>query len=71
MALIEHTTSERMSREAAAARLRELADQLARHNEVSFLRDGREITVAVPDQVEFTFEVELGEENELEVEITW
>jgi amphi-Trp domain-containing protein len=71
MALIDHTTSERMPREAAAARLRELADQLARHNEVSFLRDGREITVAVPDQVELSFEVELGEENELEVEITW
>lgn len=71
MALIDHTTSEGMSREAAADRLRELADQLSRHNEVSFVRDGREITVSVPDEVEFTFEVELGEDNEIEVEISW
>ncbi len=71
MGLIEHTTSERMSREAAAERLRLLADELARHNEVSFVRDGRQVTVAVPDEVELTLEVELGDENEIEVELTW
>jgi amphi-Trp domain-containing protein len=71
MALIEHTTSERMSREAAAARLRQLADELARQNEISFVRDGRQFTVAVPDEVELKLEVEVGEENEIEVELTW
>lgn len=71
MALIEHTTSARMSREAAADRLRQLADELARHNEVTFVQEGREFTVAVPDDVEFKLEVEVGEENELEIEICW
>lgn len=71
MNLIEHTTSERMTREAAAQRLRDLADELARHNEVTFIRDGREITVAVPDEVEVKLEVEVGEENEIEIEIAW
>lgn len=71
MTLIEHTSSERMTREAAAQRLRDLADELARHNEVTFIRDGRQVTVAVPDEVEVSLEVEIGEENEIEVEITW
>lgn len=69
---IEHSHEERMSREAAAGRLRALADELARHNEVSFVRDGRRFTVAVPDEVTFTLEVELGDdEREIEVELTW
>lgn len=71
MALIEHTTSERMPREAAAKRLRQLADELARQNEVSFVRDGRQFTVAVPDEVVFTLEVEVGKDSEFEVELTW
>ncbi|MEX0658590.1 MAG: amphi-Trp domain-containing protein [Egibacteraceae bacterium] len=71
MALIEHTSSERMTREAAAQRLRDLADELARHNEITFTRDGREISVAVPDEVELKLEIEVGEESEIEVEITW
>jgi amphi-Trp domain-containing protein len=71
MALIEHSESQRMSREAAAERLRQLADELARHNEVTFVREGRQFTVAVPDEVELTVEVEVGEENEIEVELTW
>lgn len=71
MTLIEHTQSERMTREAAAQRLRDLADELARHNEVTFVRDGRQVTVSVPDEVAVTLEVEIGEENEIEVEITW
>ena len=71
MALIEHTSSARMTREEAAQRLRDLADELARHNEVSFVRDGRQFTVAVPDEVELKLEVEVGEKNEIEVELTW
>lgn len=71
MTLIEHARSERMTREAAAQRLRDLADELARHNEVTFVRDGRQVTVAVPAEVAVTLEVEVGEESEIEVEITW
>lgn len=72
MGLIEHTTKERLAREAAAERLRQLADQLSRHNEVAFSRDGLPYRVEVPDEVELTLEVEIGEEkSEIEVEIEW
>ena len=71
MALLEHSSEERMRREDAAQRLRELADELSRQNEVSFLRDGVRFTVAVPDEVTLAVEVEVGEENEIELEIRW
>jgi amphi-Trp domain-containing protein len=70
--LIEHTSEERIGREAAAARLRELADQLARHNEVAFVREGIRYSVKVPDEVTFSLEVEVGDDgSEIEVEISW
>jgi amphi-Trp domain-containing protein len=72
MELIEHTTTERLRREEAAARLRELADQLARQNEVRFEVDGRRYTVPVPDEVTLSVEIEVGaEESEIEVELRW
>ena len=58
-----------MTREQAAAKLRDLADSLAKHNSVEFARDGGRITVAVPDQVNLT--VEVGESNEVEIELSW
>ena len=60
-----------LSREAAAARLRQLADQLARHNQIEFTRNGTRYSVAVPDEVTLKVEVEIGEENEIEFELTW
>lgn len=73
MELFEIDDARRMSREEAAARLRALADALARNNSVEFERAGRRITVRIPDQVDLKVEVELGDEgeNELEVELTW
>ena len=71
MDLFEIDDSQRMSREDAAARLRALADVLARNNSVEFQRDGRRITVRVPDEVNLKVEVELGDDNELEIELTW
>lgn len=72
MALIEHESEETLSREEAAARLRDLADQLARHNGYTFERDGVRTTVEVPDQVTLSVEVEVGAEgSEIEVEISW
>jgi amphi-Trp domain-containing protein len=71
MDLFEIDDTQRMGREAAAARLRELADAIARNNSVEFQRDGRRITVRVPDEVNLKIEVELGDENELEIELTW
>ena len=71
MELFETDDKQTMSREAAAARLREIADMLARNNQIELEREGRRITVSVPDEVELSVEVEVGEENELEIEISW
>jgi len=71
MDLFEIDNTERMSREAAAAKLHALADALARHNSVEFQRGGKNITVSIPAEVELKIEVELGEENELEIELNW
>ena len=60
-----------MTREEAAARLRALADSLAKHNSVEFSRVGGRVTVAVPDEVRLKVEVELGDDNEIEIELTW
>ena len=69
--LLEVTESQRLSREDAAARLRSLADQLSRHNQVEFTRDGVRYTAKVPDEVELTVEIELGDDNEIEIELSW
>ena len=69
--LIETETSEVLRREEVAARLRELADQLSRHNQVAFTREGLRYTVDVPDQVTLKVEIEVGEESEIEIEISW
>lgn len=71
MDLFEIDETQRLRREEAAARLHALADALARHNEIEFQREGRRITVDVPDEVDLKIEVELGEERELEIELTW
>jgi amphi-Trp domain-containing protein len=71
MDLFEIDESRRMSREDAAARLRDLANALAKNNSVEFERGGNRITVRVPDEVNLKVEVELGDENELEIELTW
>jgi amphi-Trp domain-containing protein len=71
MDLFDIDDTERMSREDAAARLRALADALSSNNSVEFQRDGRRITVRVPDEVNLKVEVELGDDNELEIELTW
>lgn len=72
MELVEIKQSERVQREQAAARLRELADQLSRHNDVEFARDGVTFKMRVPDEVELKIELEIGDDgSELEIELTW
>ena len=72
MELIEHTTQERLRREEAAKRLHMLADELTRQNELSFVREGLRFTVGVPDDVVFSLEVEVGDdESEIEIELKW
>jgi amphi-Trp domain-containing protein len=72
MDLIEVTEESTLRREAAAARLRALADQLSRHNEVAFVREGVRYSVKVPDEVRLSVEIEIGDdESEIEVELRW
>lgn len=72
MSEIEISREQQMSREEAAALLRDIADQLARHNQVDLVREGNKVSVAVPDQVSVEVEVELGPDgNQLEIEIEW
>jgi amphi-Trp domain-containing protein len=72
MALIEIETKRTLSREEAAAWLRELADSLDRHNDVEFEREGVRYEVAVPDELEMEIELEIGEDGtELEIEFHW
>ena len=72
MELIEHTSEERLGREAAAQRLRELADELSRHNEVPFVREGVRYSVKVPSEITYRLEIEVDENgSEIEVELKW
>jgi amphi-Trp domain-containing protein len=71
MDLFEIDDTQRLRREDAAARLHALANALARNNAVEFQRGGHRITVRVPDEVNLKVEVELGDDNELEIELTW
>lgn len=69
--LLEIEETHKLRREEAAAKLRNLADQLSRHNQVEFVRDGTRYTVRVPDDVELKFEIEIGDSTEIEIEISW
>jgi amphi-Trp domain-containing protein len=71
MDLFEMDDTQTLTREEAAVRLHALADSLAKHNSIEFSRDGGRVTVAVPDEVRLKVEVELGESNEVEIELTW
>ena len=72
MDLLEIEDSRRLRREEAAAWLHQLADSLARHNEIEFMRDGLRYRVAVPDEVELEVELEVeDDETKLEIELHW
>jgi amphi-Trp domain-containing protein len=72
MDLIEIKRRERLSREAAAERLRMLADSLARHNELEFAEGATRFRVDVADEVELEVELEVGSDGaELEIELKW
>ena len=71
MDLFDIDDTQHLRREEAAPRLHALADALASNNSVEFQREGRRITVRIPDEVNLKVEVELGDDNELEIELTW
>ena len=69
--LIEITTESVMRREQVAARFHQLADQIGRHNQIEFVREGIRISARIPDEVTLKLEIELGEESEIEIELSW
>ena len=70
--IFEVEQKETLSREEVAARLRNLADMLARHNDIEFERGGVRFKVKVPDQVHLKLELEIeSDERELEIELSW
>lgn len=70
--LFEHQVKVELGREEAAQRLRELADAIARHNEVSYVQNNKTVRIDVPDRVQLKVEFERGEdESEIEIEISW
>lgn len=72
MDLIEIEEKRNLTREEAADVLRQVADQLSRHNELEFNREGRTWKIDVPKQVELEIEVEIGDDgSSLEIEINW
>ena len=72
MDIFEVEQKERLGREEVAARLRNLADMLERHNDIEFERGGMRFTVHVPDEIELKLELEVeSDKRELEIELTW
>lgn len=71
MELIEIEDEHRVTREEAAKWLHRLADSLERHNEVEFVREGLRMRIDVPSEVTMEVELELGDENSLEIELSW
>lgn len=70
--LLEFSETMRLSREDAAKRLHEIADSLARHNKLTFDREGMKYTVDVPKEIELEIELEMGGDGtELEIELRW
>jgi amphi-Trp domain-containing protein len=64
---------ETLSRDEAATRLRRIANLLSgSEEEVEFERGEMTFKLAVPEQVQWKVELEIGgEENELEIELKW
>jgi amphi-Trp domain-containing protein len=72
MDIFEIKQKETASRDEVAERLRNLADMLARHNDLEFDRGGVHFTVHIPDQLQLKVELEVEtDERELEIELTW
>ena len=72
MDLLEIKKRERLPREVAAERLRALADDLARHNQLEFSEGSSRLRVKVADEVELEVELEISDDGvELEIELHW
>ena len=61
-----------MSREEAARRLHAIADELASNNGLQVTREGKRLSIRVPDEVQLSVEIEQdGDGMEIEIEIGW
>jgi amphi-Trp domain-containing protein len=70
--LLELKEKVSLSREDAAARLREIADELASGNDIVLERDHLRFVAKVPDRVELKIEFEVEDDgSEFEIELTW
>jgi amphi-Trp domain-containing protein len=70
--LIELKEKTTLRREEAAARLREIADELASGNDIVWQQDNMRIVAKVPDEVHLKVEFEIDDDgSELELELTW
>jgi amphi-Trp domain-containing protein len=63
MNLVEFDEQRTLRREEAAARLHEIADALASNNAFELERNGRRVTVHVPDEVVLSIEFEAGDDG--------
>src|ERR1700744_4843658 len=72
MELLELKEKSTLAREAAAARLHAIADELASGNDVVIERGDLRFVAHVPDQVNLKVEFEVEDDGtELEIELTW
>ena len=72
MDIVEIEQKETVSRKEVATRLRRLATQLSKGNEVNFDQGGMAMKVHVPDEVQLKVELEVEtDERELEIELKW
>ena len=72
MEILDIEERQQLQREAAAARLRAIADALERHNGLTLERGGKRIEVRVPDRVELELEVEVEDGGgKIELELSW
>ncbi len=61
-----------LSREEAAKRLHQIADELASGNDIVLERKGARFITKVPHEVELKIEFEVeDDETEFEIELTW
>jgi amphi-Trp domain-containing protein len=72
MDIVEIEQKEKVSRAEVASRLRKLATQLGKGNDVKIEQGGMSMTVHVPDEVELKVELEVETDaRELEIELKW
>ena len=72
MDLVELKEKTTLRREEAAARLHEIADELASGNDIVLERDRLRFVARVPDEVQLKIEFEIEDDGaEFEIELTW